>query len=52
MARLRVGLMRETVTLRYNYTFEESLRRREGVGMMARQYSGAATFEFRRERWA
>jgi hypothetical protein len=49
MASLRVGLMREAVTLRFTYTFEESLPRREGVGMMARQYSGAATFEFRRE---
>ena len=49
MASLRVGLMQEAVTLRFTYTFEESLPRREGVGMMARQYSGAATFEFRRE---
>ena len=49
MASLRVGLMQEAVTLRFTYTFEESVPRREGVGMMARQYSGAATFEFRRE---
>jgi hypothetical protein len=49
MASLRVGLMREAVTLRFTYTFDESVPRREGVGMMARQYSGAATFEFRRE---
>jgi hypothetical protein len=49
MASIRVGLMREVVTLRFMYTFEESLPRREGVGMMARQFSGAATFEFRRE---
>ena len=49
MASLRVGLMPEAVTLRFTYMFEESLPRREGVGMMARQYSGAATFEFRRE---
>ena len=49
MASIRVGLMRGEVTLRFTYTFEESLPRREGVGMMARQYSGAATFEFRRE---
>jgi hypothetical protein len=33
----------------FMYTFEESLPRREGVGMMAHQFSGAATFEFRRE---
>jgi len=37
------------VTLRFMYTFEESLPRREGVGMMAHQFSGAGTFEFRRE---
>jgi hypothetical protein len=49
MASIRVGLMQEAVTLRFTYTFEESLPRREGAGMMARQYSGAATFEFRRE---
>jgi hypothetical protein len=49
MASIRVGLMRGVVTLRFMYTFEESLPRRDGVGMMARQYSGAATFEFRRE---
>jgi hypothetical protein len=49
MASIRVGLMREAVTLRFMYTFEESLLRPEGVGMMARQYSGAATFEFRHE---
>jgi hypothetical protein len=49
MASLRVGLMPEAVTLRFTYTFEESLPRRESVGIMARQYSGAATFEFRRK---
>jgi hypothetical protein len=49
MASIRVGMMREVVTLRFMYTFEESLPRQEGVGMMARQYSGAAMFEFRRE---
>ena len=54
MASIRLGMMRGVVTLRFMYTFEESLLRPEGVGMMARQYSGAATFEFRRERetWA
>jgi hypothetical protein len=54
MASIRVGLMRGEVMLRFTYTFEESLPRREGVGVMARQYSGAATFEFRRagETWA
>ena len=49
MASIRVGLMQEAVTLRFTYTFEESLPRREGAGVMARQFSGAATFEFRRE---
>jgi hypothetical protein len=49
MASIRVGMMRGVVTLRFMYTFEESLPRREGVGMMARQFSGAATIEFRRE---
>jgi hypothetical protein len=46
MASIRVGLMREAVTLSFMYAFEESLLRPEGVGMMAHQYSGAATFEF------
>jgi hypothetical protein len=36
-------------TLRFVYTFEENLSRREGVGSMVRQFSGAATFEFRRD---
>jgi hypothetical protein len=49
MASIRIGMMRGEVTLRFMYTFEEGLPRREGVGMMARQFSGAATFEFRRE---
>jgi hypothetical protein len=49
MASIRVGLMRGEVMLRFTYTFEESLPRREGVGTMARQYSGAATFDFGRE---
>jgi hypothetical protein len=49
MASIRVGMMHGVVTLRFVYTFEENLPRREGAGMMARQFSGAATFEFRRE---
>jgi hypothetical protein len=49
MASIRVGMMRGVVTLRFVFTFDENLPRREGVGMMARQFSGAATFEFRRE---
>jgi hypothetical protein len=49
MASIRLGMMRGVVTLRFTYTFEESLPRQEGGGMMAHQYSGAATFEFRRE---
>lgn len=54
MASIRVGMMSGVVTLRFVYTFEESLPRRNGVGTMARQFSGAATFEFRRdgEAWA
>jgi hypothetical protein len=49
MASIRVGMMRGVVTLRFVYTFEENLPRGEGVGMTARQFSGAATMEFRRE---
>jgi hypothetical protein len=49
MASIRVGMMAGVSTLRFVYTFEENLPRREGGGSMARQYSGAATFEFRRE---
>jgi hypothetical protein len=49
MANLRVGMMSGVVTLRFVYTFEESLPRRDGTGMMTRQFSGAATFEFRHE---
>ena len=49
MASIRVGMMAGVDTLRFVYTFEENLSRREGVGTMARQYSGAATLEFRRD---
>jgi hypothetical protein len=49
MASIRVGMMAGVSTLRFVYTFEESLPRTEGVGSMARQFSGAATFEFRRD---
>jgi hypothetical protein len=49
MASIRVGMLAGVNTLRYVYTFEENLPRREGVGLMARQFSGAATFEFRRD---
>jgi hypothetical protein len=49
MASIRVGLMAGVDTLRFVYTFEENLPRREGVGTMARQFSGAATLEFRRD---
>jgi hypothetical protein len=49
MASIRMGMMAGLDTLRFVYTFEEHLPRREGVGSMARQYSGAATFEFRRD---
>jgi hypothetical protein len=49
MASIRVGMLAGVVTLRFVYTFEENLPRKEGVGSMARQFSGAATFEFRRD---
>jgi hypothetical protein len=49
MASIRVGMMSGVNTLRFVYTFEENVPRREGAGSMARQYSGAATFEFRRD---
>src|SRR5262249_24324233 len=49
MASIRVGMMSGVETLRFVYTFEENLPRREGVGTMARQFSGAATLEFRRD---
>jgi hypothetical protein len=49
MASIRVGMMSGVTTLRFVYTFEESLPRREGAGTMSRQFSGAATFEFRRD---
>jgi hypothetical protein len=49
MASIRIGMMAGVDTLRFVYTFEENLSRREGGGSMARQYSGAATLEFRRD---
>jgi hypothetical protein len=49
MASIRVGMVGGVNTLRFVYTFEESLPRREGGGSMAQQFSGAAVFEFRRE---
>jgi hypothetical protein len=49
MATIRIGMMAGVNTLRFDYTFEESVPRREGVGSMTRQFSGAATFEFRRD---
>src|SRR5262249_31591647 len=49
MASSRVGMMAGGDTLRCVYTFEEHLPRREGVGSMARQFAGAATFEFHRD---
>jgi hypothetical protein len=49
MASIRVGMMAGVTTLRFVYTFEENLPRREGVGSMAQQFSGAATFDFRRD---
>jgi hypothetical protein len=49
IASIRVGMMAEVNTLRFAYTFEEHLPRRERTGSMARQFSGAATCEFRRD---
>jgi hypothetical protein len=49
MASIRIGMMAGVDTLRFVYTFEENLLRREGGGTMARQFSGAATLEFRRD---
>jgi hypothetical protein len=49
MASIRLGMMTGIDTLRFVYTFEEDLPRREGVGTMVRQFSGAATLEFRRD---
>jgi hypothetical protein len=49
MASIRVGMMAGVDTLRFVYTFEENLPRREGVGSMTRLFSGAATLEFRRD---
>jgi hypothetical protein len=49
MASIRVGMMSGVTTLRFVYTFEENLPRREGVGTMSRQFSGSATLEFRRD---
>jgi hypothetical protein len=49
MASIRVGMMSGVNTLRFICTFDENLPRREGGGSMARQFSGAATCEFRRD---
>ena len=49
MASIRVGMIAGVNTLRFVYTFEENVPRRDGSGSMARQFSGAATFEFRRD---
>lgn len=49
LASIRVGMVGGVTTLRFVYTFEENLPRREGGGMMARQFSGSATLEFRHD---
>jgi hypothetical protein len=49
MASIRVGMMAGVSTLRFVYTFEENLPRGEGVGSTARQFSGSAAFDFRRD---
>ncbi len=48
MASVRIGMLNGLVVLRFVYTFEETIPRRDGHGVMSRQFSGAATFEFRR----
>jgi hypothetical protein len=49
MASIRVGMTAGVNTVRFVYTCEENLPRREGIGSMARQFSGAAILEFRRD---
>jgi hypothetical protein len=49
LASIRIGMMAGVDTLRFVYTFEENLARREGAGSMVRQFSGSGTFEFRRD---
>jgi hypothetical protein len=49
MASIRVGMMAGVDTLRFVYTFEENMPRRDGAGTMARQFSGAAMLAFRRD---
>jgi hypothetical protein len=49
MASIRIGMLAGVNTLRFVYTFEENVRRGEGGGTMARQFSGAAMFEFHRD---
>jgi hypothetical protein len=49
MASICIGMMAGADTLRFVYTCEENLPRGDGVGSMARQFSGAAKLEFRRD---
>jgi hypothetical protein len=49
MASIRVGMMAGVNTLRFVCTFEENVPWQEGIGSMVRQFSGAATCEFRRD---
>jgi hypothetical protein len=49
MASIRTGMMAGVDTLRFVYTYEENVPRADGVGSMARQLSGAAKLEFRRD---
>jgi hypothetical protein len=42
-------MMNDMTILRFVYTFEEHLPRRDGTGVMSRQFSGTATYEFRKE---
>jgi hypothetical protein len=49
MASINVGMMSGVSTVRFVCTFEENLPRDDGAGSTARQFSGAATCEFRRD---
>lgn len=48
MASIQVGMVADLTVLRFLYTFEESITRAEGTGLITRQFTGAATFQFRR----
>jgi hypothetical protein len=49
MASIRIGMRSGVNMLRFVYTFEENVPRKEGIGSTAQQFSGAGMFEFRRD---